>query len=297
MILIPITYHNKKFPSSIRSGIDEIAGNFDKEIILPVRKYSLHTEYSHMKRKLDNQLINKYPLLKLSHKDKVPQLWKNKEWAIEFARFIIELVDNNNPPEIIEIHPPFDDYCDNFESFFEIYEIFEKIILEHFPKVNIFIENRCGTFYTGGKFLLSKGESIIKFLDILKSKNLRLKLVLDYPQVFSAELIKMDSIKLEKIINFNKNISQYIDFIGGFHLWGKRKSPKGRWTPHTGDLNTFFSNNDFQKEIFINSIKDTFNDNKCRYFVPEVNSSEEDLQSIINDLLKYNIIFQSEDIN
>lgn len=297
MILIPITYHNKKYPSPIVSNIDEIAGNFDKESISPTRKYSLHTEYSHMKRKLDNKLINKYPTLKFSHKDNVPQLWKDKKWAEEFARYIIEIIGNNNPPEIIEIHPPFDDYCDDFENFFEIYENFEKIILEHFPHVNIFIENRCGTFYTGGKFLLSKGKSIIEFLDILKSKKLRLKLVLDYPQVFSAELIKMDSIKLEKIINFNKNISQYIDFIGGFHLWGKRKSLKGRWTPHTGDLNTFFSNNDLQKEEFINSIKSTFNDDKCRYFVPEVNSSEEDLQSIMKDLLKYDIIFQSDATN
>ena len=40
---------------------------------------------------------------------------------------------------------------------------------------------------------------------------------------------------------------------------------------------------------------DTFDDNIVRYFVPEVNSSEEDLQSIINDLLKYGIIFNFED--
>ena len=40
---------------------------------------------------------------------------------------------------------------------------------------------------------------------------------------------------------------------------------------------------------------DNFDDNMVRYFVPEVNSSEEDLQSIINDLLKYDIKFQLED--
>ena len=57
MILIPITYHSKKYPVGITSNIDEIAGNFDKSSISPIRKYSLHTEYSHMKRKLDNSLI------------------------------------------------------------------------------------------------------------------------------------------------------------------------------------------------------------------------------------------------
>jgi len=293
MKVIPVTYHSKQYPSNIYSNIDEIAGNFDKDKIdLTDKDYSLHTEYSHMKRKLDNKLINKYEELKNSHKDLIPQLWKSKKWSIEFANFIIDLIGNNKDPKIIEIHPPFDDYCNTFEDFFEIYEIFEKIIINKFPNVEIFIENRCGTFYTGGKFLLSKADSIITFLSKLKKRNLRLKLVLDYPQVFSAELIKMDNIKLDKIISFNNSIKEYIDYIGGFHIWGKRKkSTDSRWTPHTGDLNTFFSFNNELKNTFLNSICKTFNDENERYFVPEVNSSVEDLQSIVYDLINVGVNF------
>jgi hypothetical protein len=293
--LIPITYHSKKYPKNVISNIDEIAGNFDKDIINPKREYSLHTEYSHMKRKLDNRLINKYPELKKSERENIPQLWKSKEWAREFANFIIELVGNNIPPKIIEIHPPFNDYCKNFSLFFDIYEEFEKIISAELPNTNIFIENRCGTFYKGGKFIISNGKSIIQFLQELEVRKLRLKLVLDYPQVFSAESIKMDDIKLKKIIEFNNNIKPYISHIGGFHLWGKRKSQTGRWTSHTGDLNTFFSNNNLLKDEFISSVVNTFDDNDIRFFVPEVNSSEEDLQSIIFDLLKYDVKFNFND--
>lgn len=295
MNLIPITYHSKKYPKNVISNIDEIAGNFDKDIINPKREYSLHTEYSHMKRKLDNRLINKYPELKKSERENIPQLWKSKEWAREFANFIIELVGNNIPPKIIEIHPPFNDYCKNFSLFFDIYEEFEKIISAELPNTNIFIENRCGAFYKGGKFIISNGKSIIQFLQELEVRKLRLKLVLDYPQVFSAESIKMDDIKLKKIIEFNNNIKPYISHIGGFHLWGKRKSQTGRWTSHTGDLNTFFSNNNLLKDEFISSVVNTFDDNDIRFFVPEVNSSEEDLQSIIFDLLKYDVKFNFND--
>lgn len=295
MNLIPITYHSKKYPKNVISNIDEIAGNFDKDIINPKREYSLHTEYSYMKRKLDNRLINKYPELKKSERENIPQLWKSKEWAREFANFIIELVGNNIPPKIIEIHPPFNDYCKNFSLFFDIYEEFEKIISAELPNTNIFIENRCGTFYKGGKFIISNGKSIIQFLQELEVRKLRLKLVLDYPQVFSAESIKMDDIKLKKIIEFNNNIKPYISHIGGFHLWGKRKSQTGRWTSHTGDLNTFFSNNNLLKDEFISSVVNTFDDNDIRFFVPEVNSSEEDLQSIIFDLLKYDVKFNFND--
>ena len=104
-----------------------------------------------------------------------------------------------------------------------------------------------------------------------------------------------DDNKTKTCIDFNNNIKQYISYIGGFHLWGKRKSQTGRWTSHNGNLNTFFSNNDLLKDEFINSVIGTFDDNMVRYFVPEVNSSEEDLQSIINDLLKYDIKFELED--
>ena len=87
-------------------------------------------------------------------------------------------------------------------------------------KVKIFIENRCGTFYRGGKFIISNGKSIIQFLQELQKRNLNLKLVLDYPQVFSAESIKMDDIKLKKCIltrlklkSFFLNILKVQDFV------------------------------------------------------------------------------------
>ena len=42
-------------------------------------------------------------------------------------------------------------------------------------------------------------------------------------------------------------------------------------------------------------MKTTFDDNKARYFVPEVNSGEDDLQSIVNDLLQFNVIFKENE--
>ena len=295
MNLIPIIYHGKKYPFGIKSEIEEIAGHLDKEEINPHKKYSLHTEYSHMKRELNSNLISKYPKLVESHKDNVPELWKDKEWAVEFANFIIELIGNHNDPEVIEVHPPFDDYCESFDKFFSTYEEFEKIIIKKYPNTKIFIENRCGTFYKHGNFLLSDSKSIIEFLSILSKKNLRLELVLDYPQVFSAEKIKLDNMNVEPIEKFNKELNKYIKWVGGFHIWGKRKKETYvKWTPHTGDLNTFFSYDNVLKERFLKSIYETFNDDKDRYFVPEVNSGEEDLQSIVADLIKSGFSFPKD---
>ena len=296
MKLIPITYHGKQYPFYIKSEIDEIAGHLDKEKIEPTRRYSLHTEYAHMKRKLDSDKIKRYSVIRIS-KNGVPKLWFNKTWAEEFADFIIELVGKNPSPDIIEIHPPFNDYCHNMDEFFNIYERFEKIIAKVFPNTDILIENRCGTFYTGGSFLISNVQSIMEFLDNLSRRNLKLKMVLDYPQVFSAEKINMDNIKLDKIIDFNKRLKPYLHLIKGIHLWGKRKNNTDtKWTPHTGDLNTFFSYDFDLKNEFLKSIMETFDDTERRYFVPEVNSTEEDLESIISDLVAFGAEFPIEKV-
>lgn len=292
--LIPIKYHEKNYPPRIKCTIQETAGNFDKEKIVVNSEYSLHTEYSYMPRSLDSKIVHDLFQITAAHKDNIPKLWYDKDWANEFFIFIDRLIATNNSPKVLEIHPPFKEYCDSFMQFLDVFKVFYDKYKNKYPQTIILIENRCGTMYKGGKFLLSTCSDILNFCEILKNSNIDLKIVLDYPQIFSAELIKMDNVNLKKILSFNSELTKYKDIIGGFHMWGKRKSEKGRWTPHTGDLNTFFSNNNDLKHQFLTSILNTFNDDIERYFVPEVNSGEEDLISIVNDMEQEGFIFISE---
>ena len=282
MKLIPINYHNKKYPLSINPQIDEIAGNFDSKVLRVQRRYSLHTEYSYGSRKLNSELMSDLNEIKTAIIKGVPELWKNEKWAKEFSEFILRITFNNMPPEIIEIHPPFRHYCNNYSEFFSIYKVFEMVIKEAMPNINIFIENRCGTL-AGKQFLISNCDETLMFLKFLNESNLSLKMVIDYPQLFSGEKINMDFINIDKILAFNNELKKYCHLIGGFHFWGKKKS--NRWVAHIGDLTSFFSGDSSKKKDFLLSVKDTFNDGVARYFVPEVNSSEENLQSIVKDMI------------
>ena len=72
------------------------------------------------------------------------------------------------------------------------------------------------------------------------TKNIHINFVI----VFCVVFMKGGSFYIQshfrlREIEFNNNIKPYISYIGGFHLWGKKKSKTGRWTSHTGDLNTF----------------------------------------------------------
>ncbi len=291
MILIPVKYHNKNYPDGVFPQIDEIAGNFDSKAINMEKPYSLHTEYSYMKRDFDSELLDGLDELKNANKNGIPQLWKSIKWSEEYALFIERLIGSSIPPEVIEIHPPFKDYCDNITVFWDRYIAFYKHIISKFPTTKIIIENRCGTMYTGSEFLISTCKDVIELCQFLADKHNELGIIIDYPQLFSAEKIRMDNVNIEKILQFNLQLKQYSSTVWAIHLWGKRKSKNNRWAPHSGDLNSFFSNDNEKKELFLNSMKDVFNDDISRYFVPEVNTSEDDLKSIVNDLILSGVIF------
>lgn len=292
MKLIPVKYHKKDYPSGIIAHLIEVAGNFDSKQLCINESYSLHTEYSYMKRSYMSELLDGLDEIKNSHKNGIPQLWKSIKWSEEFVLFIKRLVGKSNPPEVIEIHPPFREYCDDINTFWERYLVFYKGITASFPETKILIENRCGTMYSGSKFLFSTCADLVDLCIFLSKGHKELGVIIDYPQLFSAEKIKMDNLDLKTILAFNKSIAPYKSTVGAIHLWGKRKGKNSnRWAAHSGDLNTFFSYDIDKKNTFLSSIKNTFNDDIERYFVPEVNTSEEDLKSIVNDIVSNGISF------
>lgn len=280
MKLIPIEYNDIPYPSHIKCEIKEVAGHLDKSEICVSGKYSLHTEYSFGKRKFNSNLLSNKKSIMQAQKNGVPQLWKSNEWAEEFAHFIIDLA-KTSVPYIIEIHPPFSDYC-AVDSFIDRYLIFEEIIRKSYPDCKIVIENRAGSRYRGGKFILSKANDIMQFVAALKERNVNLGIVIDFPQLLTAE--KLDTLHMDfnKLAYCFNVLKPNINYIKGIHMWGKKKSATGRWVSHCGNLNTFFSSNE-SKSTFVNMVKNLFDDNEYRFFVPEVNSSQEDLLSIVND--------------
>lgn len=281
--LIPVKYGKKEYPGGITPSIEELACHFDVCSLNPSMDYSLHTEYSYGPRKFSSDLVNKYSTLVDSSKKGVPELWKGREWAIEFSTFLEELVGENNPPAIIEIHPPFSNYIKSLEEFIEIYSIFELRINQIFPDTKIFIENRSGTIYSQGSFLISKDMDMVNLSELIRERKLSLRMVLDIPQLLTAHSINNKT--EDKLKEAVANLKKCAGNIEGIHLWGKKTGKNGRMVSHAGDLNTYFFNSTSFKKIFLKNIYELFNDNKKRYFVPEVNSSTNDLESIVTDLI------------
>lgn len=278
-----VQYGGFTYPNGIVPELVEIAGHLDKEKIEDFPQYSLHTEYSYGKRKLSSTLIKQFPELCDANKKGVPQLWKSKDWAKQFAEFIFALIKGHKAPKVLEIHPPFNDYCD-IEQFIERYVIFENIIHNVYSDIEIVIENRAGSVYQGGRFIISKAKDIVLLCSAIKEKNINLGVVLDFPQLLTAEQIKTEDFNKEKYSLLIDTIFPYCDIIKGIHIWGKKKSASGRWVAHNGTLDTYITNS-ADKVEFLRGIKKICSDEKRRFLVPEVNSGENDFKAVVLDLL------------
>lgn len=285
-MLIPVNYHKRVYPKHIHPEICEVAGHFDVERISDNGRFSLHTEYSYGKRNLSSQLLSGLSVIRWAAKKGVPQLWLSEKWALEFISFIRALC-KDNIPDIIEIHPPFTDYTLSVQNFIKIYKVFESEILDIYPNTHILLENRSGSTYSIGKFLISKGEDLRNLSEHIALHNLRLKITLDLPQLLTS-YGGPQNLPLESLSTVLNSQNEMATFVKGIHLWGKKKSKKGRVVSHCGDLTSYFEDDD-KKQLFLTWLSKFLNDGVERYFVPEVNSSNEDLESIVNDLEKNDI--------
>lgn len=290
-MLIPVKYHKKNYPPHIHPIIEEVAGHFDVSSIKISGDFSLHTEYSYGKRKFTSETIQEFDEIISANKNGIPMLWYSRKWAIQFAKFI-EKICKGYQPILIEIHPPFSDYTDSIREFIKIYREFEKSILTLWPGTKILIENRSGTMYRGGKFIISKGKHLRTLYKEIDNYHLNLKVALDIPQLLTSyggpQQLNPDSIK--NILNRQLVIRERIK---GIHLWGKKRNSEGRLIAHYGDLTSYFDGDSEKKTIFLEWMKELLDDSIDRYFVPEVNSKQEDLFSIINDLERIGIKFQT----
>lgn len=277
-----IKYGRWDYPSDVPLHYAEVAAHFDKNDFYTNLNYSLHTEYSFGSRKFSSDKLKNLDTIASTAHHSIPRLWYSEKWAEEFAEFVLRITHNHKPPILIEIHPPFKDYCPDFKTFCNIYKVFEQIILDKYPDTQILIENRCGSTYKTAPFLFSNASDFMLLCEEIEREKLNLRIAFDIPQLFTAE--NMGSGKLNRMALCIQSLHIIREYFLSTHLWGKGLSGNNPRSAHHGDFNSYFRGNQELKSEFLTLISDLFDDNRKRYMVLEVNSSNNDILSIINDL-------------
>ena len=275
--LIPISYRGHPYPMGISPALDELPGHFDRKAFLTKRPYCLHTEYSAGPRQWNSPLLRGLDEITSSQRKGIPELWPNRRWGVQFAEFVIRLVGDNQDPTLIEIHPPFVSYCKDVDSFLDIYGVFASTLRVRIQKSTIVIENRNGTRHPS-KFLVSTVSDVVNLFAAAERRGIDLGLALDLPQIFSAHLGSKPPTPLE-VEHLLEKLRPVAHRIETLHIWGRRK------TAHNGTLDDLFGHDPLAKETFFDGLHRLLEDGRPRYFLPEVNSSKEDLQSIVSDFV------------
>jgi len=314
--LIPINYGNRNYPNGIVPRIKEIPAHFDSKIVPLNLEYSLHTEYSYGPRAFKCPACEGLSGIKATGSKAVPRLWFNNSWVRDFIQFIVKFVGNKKPPRIIEIHPPFSDYCKDLSRFIELYNHFEDEIQLRYRETEILIENRYGSRYSGGSFILSTADNLKELVDLIKEHNLRLRIALDFPQLFSAHHFAIGRFRKRGIEDLLEQLYTVREYIKSIHLWGKCLGKNNRVCSHMGTLDSYFEGMQCKdiavddtikihsysgadsptddksiKRHFLRELHDLLDDGSVRYFLPEVNSKSEHLHSLVRDLLESGFTF------
>ena len=275
--LIPISYRGHPYPMGISPALDELPGYFDRRTLLTSRPYCLHTEYSAGPRQWNSPLLRGLDEITTAQRRHIPELWPNERWGKQFAEFIVRLVGEYQDPTLIEIHPPFASYCKDVDSFLDAYCVFASSHQSRFPKSTIVIENRNGSRHPS-KFLVSTVGDVNTLFAAADRRGIDLKLALDLPQIFSAHLGSKPptTSEVEHLLGKLRPVAHRIETL---HIWGRRK------TAHNGTLDDLFGHDPIAKDAFFTGLHRLLEDGNPRYFLPEVNSSKEDLQSIVSDFI------------
>lgn len=260
--------------------IEEVPAHFDIASISPTSDYILHTEYSYGPRRFDLPAYQELPTLRAATFHGIPLLWHSIPWSEEFAQRLVSLVASKPVPKLIEVHPPYVDYCGTLPIFLNRYAAFERRLKDDLPNVDIVIENRIGSLYKN-PFLVQQSCDIVKLSEEILRTGCSLRVVLDIPQLF-ASLNMENGFALKTAICALEGLRPYRTLIVGVHIWGH----DGR--AHVGDLKSLFDFKNDVKQVYLEFLSDFLDDGQVRYLVPEVNSAKQKLfDEIMCDLSEY----------
>ena len=285
-VLVPVAY--RAYPPHLKPLVREVAGHLGRDTIAPNGEYTLHTEYSAGRREL-SQVAARHAELGGRLWRGIPQLWYDRAWASAFAAYLLDLVGQHRPPRVIEVHPPFADYCPSISQFLDTYAVFERAILAAFPNTMIVLENRCGTLYrfagqpAHGPFLVATADQVVDLCVNLARTPLKLGIALDIPQIFSAHLATPATMTPAFVRSALAPLHAIRHRIYGVHLWGKRVVGGRFKQPHQGNLDTYLGHEPGLKSLFLRELHDLLNDGQRRYFLAET-MSDADSVAIVTDL-------------
>lgn len=240
----------------------------------------------------NNGVINSDPgtsyILRLSYNKDNDVIWKDEKELKSVISNLHEAFSKYCAPSVIEIFPPIRSNNYGEEEFFQKYRILEKA-MRKYSDLKIVIINGPERYYSKPKYLVQTVEDILSIRKTVKERKYHLKFAVDISSLFKKKCYGRElEEKLDKL-------SEIRNSIDGIHL------------SNIHDVYSIFSEIRKEDDVHLNSygyrkysdflggISALFNDNLPRYFVPENVVGSEDLEELVDVLLRGGFSFCVEE--
>lgn len=263
--LLPVELKGMKYPSDIESDL----------------------QFEETTNGLLNSMPDKHYILRLSYLESNDMLWKDKS--------ILENVINNlnytfktyGEPYVLELMSPIRNQSFNEEEFLESYRILEKSFRKY-RNMEIALLNGPPVKKNKASYLMTTVDDIFKIRNLIREMKFRLKFAID----ISKFVYHKNPSRHQFEDSFNK-LKQIRNTVIGIHLsGGLTRSSIHKMIIKNGNM--YLNEHDYpENPDLLQGLSGLFYDSQCRYLVPEQIKSSEELEELIDDLLRAGFSFGS----
>jgi hypothetical protein len=227
-------------------------------------------------------------ILRLSYNKDNDVIWKDEKELKSVISNLHEAFSKYCAPSVIEIFPPIRSNNYGEEEFFQKYSILEKA-MRKYCDLKIVIINGTERYYSKPKYLVQTVEDILSIRKTVKERKYRLKFAVDISSLFKKKCYGRElEEKLDKL-------SEIRNSILGIHF------------SNIHDVYSIFNEIRKEDDVYLNSygyrkysdflggISALFNDNLPRYFVPGNVVGSEDLEELVDVLIRGGFSFCVEE--
>lgn len=227
-------------------------------------------------------------ILRLSYNKDNDVIWKDEKELKSVISNLHEAFSKYCAPSVLEIFPPIRSNNYGEEEFFQKYSILEKA-MRKYSDLKIVMINGPERYYSKPKYLVQTVEDILSIRKTVKERKYHLKFAIDISSLFKK---KCYGHELEEKLD---KLSEIRNSILGIHL------------SNIHDVYSIFSEIRKEDDVYLNSygyrkysdflggISALFNDNLPRYFVPGNVVGSEDLEELVDVLLRGGFSFCVEE--
>lgn len=223
-------------------------------------------------------------ILRVNSTQENSTVWQNIKEMTTLIEKIDTSIINYGPPKILEFTSPLKTASFDEEIFFSCCSLLEKK-MKKYSHMKIAIVNGSGNQRTKPVSYISTIEDIIKLKDQLRQRKIRLQFSIDFPLLFAS---KRDT-------NYNQSeifgaLIEYKNSIVCLNI--TNVTPKTRNWPKSktmSDGTDVFYLNKYRYPIyddFYSMLSVTFNDNQRRYLIPKNIANDDELEVLVDNLLR-----------